>query len=148
MDSKLIVIAVALVAGGCNRPVELTTPDQTTSLQEPKESVQSTLLAPPAPAERGPIPPDANAAAPGTNASLAFTNSAAEAAKLPENRSKCWFVNLQLCNRSTSDHQKNNVGAAFRLPDLICPGKADPAGSSRGPYNYSAKWFLPNLIRS
>jgi len=31
-------------------------------------------VAPPAPPERGPIPPNANAAAPGTNASEAFAN--------------------------------------------------------------------------
>jgi len=115
MDSKLIVIAVALVAGGCNRPAELTTPDQTTSLQEPKESVQSTLLAPPAPAERGPIPPDANAAAPGTNASLAFTNSAAEAAKLP------------LSNDNSPEAQRIAVAeeeAAARAPDTAAADAA------------------------
>ena len=118
MNSKLIVIAVALVAGGCNRPAELTTPDQTTSLLQPKESVQPSLLAPPAPAERGPIPPDANAAAPGTNASLAFTdsaNNAAEAAK------------LQPSNDNSPEAQRIAVAeeeAAARAPDTAAADAA------------------------
>jgi hypothetical protein len=36
--------------------------------------VDASYVAPPAPPERGPIPPNANAAAPGTNASEAFAN--------------------------------------------------------------------------
>jgi len=88
MRSKLFLIAaVALAAGGCNRPPDVAAPDRTSSLLQPKESVESTALStPPAPPERGPIPPDANAAAPGTDASLAFANNGAEAAKaLPSN---------------------------------------------------------------
>jgi hypothetical protein len=36
--------------------------------------VDASYVAPPAPPERGPIPPNANAAAPGTNASEEFAN--------------------------------------------------------------------------
>ena len=40
----------------------------------PEFNVDASYALPPAPPERGPIPPNANAAAPGTNASEAFAN--------------------------------------------------------------------------
>jgi hypothetical protein len=77
MRSKLIAItAVALAVAGCQRPdVDHPRTDYTTSLlsrMSPGEIEAVTV--PPAPAERGPIPPNANAADPATNASLAFAS--------------------------------------------------------------------------
>lgn len=77
MRSKLIAItAVALAVAGCQRPdVDHPRTDYTTSLlsrMSPGEIEAVTV--PPAPAERGPIPANANAADPATNASLAFAS--------------------------------------------------------------------------
>ena len=75
MRAKLCVIAVAaLVSGGCNRPDT----DQATAGRMTSTGVVTSSVTPPAAPERGPIPPDANAVAPGTNASLAFAESSGE----------------------------------------------------------------------
>ena len=76
---KTSIIALTLVGmtfalTACNRPdTDRTTSiprgvDAATTLQDPTAG----LNAPPAPPERGPIPPNANAAAPGTDATVAF----------------------------------------------------------------------------
>ncbi|HEY3180250.1 MAG TPA: hypothetical protein VGL25_15390 [Casimicrobiaceae bacterium] len=78
---KTSLIALALVGttvalSACNQPDT----DRTTSIPRgvaAAETVQeppSGLSAPPAPSERGPIQPNANAAAPGTDASTALAN--------------------------------------------------------------------------
>jgi hypothetical protein len=77
MRSKLIAItAVALAVGGCQRPnVDHPRTDYTTSLLSRMSAAEiDAVTVPPAPAERGPIPPNANAADPATNASLAFAS--------------------------------------------------------------------------
>jgi hypothetical protein len=81
MRSKLIAIAaVVLVLGGCDRR----DPDHATSDATTSTGAVTSFITPPAEPERGPIPPDANAAAPGTNASLAFAeNSGEKPLKLP-----------------------------------------------------------------
>jgi hypothetical protein len=72
MRAKLTVIAaMVLVVGGCNRPDG----GQATSDSTASATSSVTPLAAP---ERGPIPPDANTAAPGTDASLAFAASSSE----------------------------------------------------------------------
>jgi hypothetical protein len=79
MRSTLIAMAaLALALGGCNRPdVDHPKTDYTTSLLSRMSAAEiDRLTVPPAPAQRGPIPPNANAADPATNASLAFPNGA------------------------------------------------------------------------
>ncbi|HUH92601.1 MAG TPA: hypothetical protein VL742_05570 [Casimicrobiaceae bacterium] len=66
-----IVIAIAAIAllSACGQGET-----SHASSVNPAFRVAASGLAPPAPPERGPIPPNANAAAPGTNASKAFAN--------------------------------------------------------------------------
>ena len=72
MRSTLVVIgAVVVVLSGCDHR------DADYSISDPTTSTGSLITSPAAP-ERGPIPPDANAAAPGTNASLAFAENSGE----------------------------------------------------------------------
>ena len=90
MRSKLIVMtALALALGGCNRPdVDHPKTDYTTSLLSRMSAAEiDKVTVPPAPADRGPIPPDANAADPATNASLAFPNGSGgnSSAPAPDN---------------------------------------------------------------
>jgi len=74
--TTLAFAGLAIALSGCNSADT----DRTTSLPRGVDSAAlvhqtpSGLSAPPAPAERGPIPPNANAAAPGTNAALALAN--------------------------------------------------------------------------
>jgi hypothetical protein len=75
-STTLALAALTIALSGCNSADT----DRTTSLPRGVDSaavVQQTpsgLSAPPAPAERGPIPPNANAIAPGTNAAQALAN--------------------------------------------------------------------------
>ena len=75
-STACVVAGMTLALAACNRPdVDRTTSvppgvSNPTALTEPLV----TPSAPPAPPLRGPIPPNANAAAPGTNASLAFAD--------------------------------------------------------------------------
>ena len=88
-STVLVLAAATLALAACNRPdvnrATSTPPgvSNPTALTEPLV----TLSAPPAPAERGPIPPNANAAAPGTDASIAFADTPAHAkANLPPSK--------------------------------------------------------------
>lgn len=85
----LAVAGVSLALAACNRPDA----NRTTSIPAGVHDATAvtapivTPSAPPAPAERGPIPANANAEAPGTNASVAFADSAQGAgAKLPPSK--------------------------------------------------------------
>src|SRR5947208_11001661 len=78
MRSKLIVMtAMALALGACHRPdVDHPKTDYTTSLLSRMTPGQiDAVTVPPAPAERGPIPPNANTADPATDASAAFAKA-------------------------------------------------------------------------
>jgi hypothetical protein len=78
---------LALALGGCNRPntdADHPNADYTTSLLSRMSAIDiERVTTPAAPPERGPIPPDANAADPATNASLAFANSSGEMSPVP-----------------------------------------------------------------
>ena len=86
MRSKFIVMTVlALALGGCNRPdSDQPQLDYTSSLLSRMSAADiDRVTTPPAPPERGPIPPDANAADPATNASLAFADSSTKKSMVP-----------------------------------------------------------------
>ena len=76
-STLLAVVGVSLALAACNQA----DPNRTTSVPPGASNPTAvtapivTPSAPPAPAERGPIPPNANADAPGTNASLAFDSA-------------------------------------------------------------------------
>ena len=73
-STAFVLAGVTLALAACNNP------DQNRTTSTPRGVTSPTALteplvtrsAPAAPAERGPIPPNANAQAPGTNASVAF----------------------------------------------------------------------------
>jgi hypothetical protein len=73
-STAFVLAGVTLALAACNSP------DQNRTTSTPRGVTSPTALteplvtrsAPAAPAERGPIPPNANAQAPGTNASVAF----------------------------------------------------------------------------
>ena len=75
----LVFAGLAIALSGCNSADT----DRTTSVPRgvdrsaAEQHVPSGLSAPPAPYEGGPVPANANAAAPGTNASLAFADQPA-----------------------------------------------------------------------
>ncbi|MEO9135938.1 MAG: hypothetical protein ABI316_04975 [Casimicrobiaceae bacterium] len=78
-STALVLAGVTLALAACNR----TDPNRTTSVPDGVKdplAITAPIVTPsasPAPAERGPIPANANAAAPGTNASVAFADAAA-----------------------------------------------------------------------
>jgi len=87
MRSKLIVMtALALAVGGCHRPdVDHSKSDYTSSLLSRMTPGQiDAATVPPASPDRGPIPLNANAADPATDASLAFANGANRSAPTPD----------------------------------------------------------------
>lgn len=73
-SNALVLAGVTLALAACNNPDPNRTTAAPPGVRNPTAIVEpiTTPSAPPAPAERGPIPPNANAAAPGTNAQLAF----------------------------------------------------------------------------
>jgi hypothetical protein len=73
--SLIALAAVALMLNACGQRDT----DHTSGVNPAFKASASDAL-PPAPPERGPIPPNANAAAPGTNASEAFANEQLEPA--------------------------------------------------------------------
>ena len=84
----ITLVAMVVAMGGCSRH------DAGLMTSVPYRAGQSaevpppyvTLRAAPAPPERGPIPQNANAAAPGTHASQAFANNPPPNAKLPPSK--------------------------------------------------------------
>src|SRR5215472_9817272 len=68
-QSLIVLAAVALMLSACGQR-----DTSHTSSVNPSFQANASDALPPAPPERGPIPPNANAAAPGTNASEAFAN--------------------------------------------------------------------------
>ena len=88
-STVLMLAAVTLTLAACNRPDTNRTPSTPGGMINPTTLMEPpvTLSAPAAPAERGPIPPNANDAAPGTDASIAFAGTQARAqAKLPPSK--------------------------------------------------------------
>jgi hypothetical protein len=76
ISSSLIVLATAGALAACNAPDANRTTKAPPGVNNPSAVVQplTTPSAPPAAAMRDPVAPSANTAAPGTNASLAFSN--------------------------------------------------------------------------
>lgn len=88
-STALVLAGVTLALAACNRPDQNRTTSAPPGVKAPTAITAPivTPSAPPAPAERGPIPPNANAAAPGTNAMLAFADAAQKAdVKLPPSK--------------------------------------------------------------
>src|SRR5215475_13769926 len=83
--TKTMLVALALAMCSCNRPDVDRTTFVSSSTERPAEVTTPgmSLSAPPALPERGPVPPNANAAAPGTNASQAFAANPPDTTKLP-----------------------------------------------------------------
>lgn len=143
MRSKLIVMtAVALAIGGCHRPdADHPKTDYTTSLlsrMSPGEIEAATV--PPAPAARGPIPPNANAADPATNASLAFSNgSNAKTAPTPDSSPDGEHAAVmaeeaaaQAPDTATADEAKRKIYAEYAARSFAAPNAngATAKGSS------------------
>ena len=78
-STALVLAGVTLTLAACNRPDQNRTTSVPPGVNHPTALVEPrvTPSAPLAPAERGPIPPHANADAPGTDASLAFADTPA-----------------------------------------------------------------------
>src|SRR5215469_3911558 len=74
-QSVIVLFSVALMLSACGQR-----DTSHTSSVNPAFRASASDALPPAPPERGPIPPNANAAAPGTNASEAFANEQLEPA--------------------------------------------------------------------
>ena len=74
--TALTVIALTAALAACNRPDPNRTTQAPPGVNSPTAVMQPlvTPSAPPAPAERGPVAPSANTAAPGTDATVAFAN--------------------------------------------------------------------------
>jgi hypothetical protein len=87
-STALVLAGVTLALAGCNSP----DPNRTTSVPNGVSDPMAitapivTSSASPAPAERGPIPANANAVAPGTNASVAFADETNTAVHLPPSK--------------------------------------------------------------
>jgi hypothetical protein len=82
-STALLLGGVALALAACNAPDQNRTTSVPRGVNNPTAITAPivTPSAPPAPAERGPTPANANAAAPGTNAMLAFTDQPPSDAK-------------------------------------------------------------------
>ena len=84
-STAVVLAGVTLALAACNNPDQNRTTSvppgvaTATALSEPL----TTLSAPAAPTERGPIPPNANALTPGTNASVAFAQPSEPLASAP-----------------------------------------------------------------
>ncbi|HEX6136313.1 MAG TPA: hypothetical protein VF059_01535 [Casimicrobiaceae bacterium] len=84
-----VLAGVTIALAACNSPDKNRTTSVPPGVSNPTALTAPivTPSAPPAPAERGPIPPNANAAAPGTNAALAFADAGStSAAPLPPSK--------------------------------------------------------------
>jgi len=87
-STAIAVAALAVALSACNAS------DTNRTTSTPPHVDKSTLLqpsidgpsAPPAPPERGPVPANANAAAPGTNASVAFAHESLPKTTLPPSK--------------------------------------------------------------
>ena len=87
--TALFLVATTAALSACNAPDPNRTTKAPAGIVSPTAVVQPlvTPSAPPAPAERGPVPASANTVAPGTNAAVAFAqdqNAAAGTAKPTE----------------------------------------------------------------
>jgi hypothetical protein len=78
--NTLLLTGMALALAACNSADPNRTTSVPTGLHNPTPLVEPNLgrSAPPAPPERGPVPANANAAAPGTNATVAFNTPGEE----------------------------------------------------------------------
>lgn len=125
-STAFVVAGVTLALAACNNPDQNRTTSvprgvhQPTALSEPAV----TLSAPAAPAERGPVPANANAQAPGTNASQAFAQPNEHlAAATPPSKG------------GTSESQAQHVNAqdaAAAATDTAAADAAKKAGAQSG----------------
>ena len=110
-STTLALAALTIALSGCNSADR----DRTTSLPRGVDSaavVQQTpsgLSAPRAPAERGPIPANANAAAPGTNAAQALANQPSSAKGDVEVSPQAQAAAAQAADTASADAAKKEV---------------------------------------
>jgi hypothetical protein len=138
----LAVAGVSLALTACNRPDA----NRTTSIPAGINDATTvtapivTRSAPPAPAERGPIPANANAEAPGTNASVAFADSAQGAGtKLPASKGGA--------PEEQAAHAKAQDDAA-KAADTAAGDAAKKAGLTSGPAAGGARDSTANNPRA
>ena len=144
MRSKLIVMtALALAVGGCHRPdVDHSKSDYTSSLLSRMTPGQiDAATVPPASPDRGPIPLNANAADPATDASLAFANGANRSAPTPDTSPDGQHAAVMAeeaaagsPDTATADEAKRKIYEEYAARNLASPnGQASSMnGSSKG----------------
>jgi hypothetical protein len=117
----LALVGMTLALTACNRPDN----DRTTSIPrgiDPASTLQDPTAgrsAPPAPLERGPIPPNANAAAPGTDATVAFAKEPGLKDPTPPKETGASAEEQQLSSRA--------LDAAVKEPDTASADEAKKA---------------------
>jgi len=132
---KPSMIALALVGTfaltACNRPDN----DRTTSIPrgiDPATTLQDPTAgrsAPPAPPERGPIPPNANTAAPGTDATAAFAKEPELKNPAPAKETGASTEEQQLASRALDAAVKEPDTASADAAKNAVMASAKPGGS-------------------
>jgi hypothetical protein len=118
--TKITLVALALAMCSCSRPDADRTTFVSSRNGQPAEVTPPvmSLSAPAAPPQRGPIPPNANAAAPGTDASQAFAANPPDTTKPPPPKG------------GSPEEQETNVAAeeaAAKAPDTASADAAKRA---------------------
>jgi hypothetical protein len=131
MKSKLILMtAVALAMGGCNRH-DADTQSQYTHLT----GTETALITQPVVPDRGPVAPNANTAAPGTDASVAFAAPPSEGSvKAPRGDGvpsehadvAAQDAAAQAPDTATADEEKRRVQEEFASGQAAPPVTAAP----------------------
>jgi hypothetical protein len=128
-STTLALAALTIALSGCNSADT----DRTTSLPRGVDSaavVQQTpsgLSAPPAPAERGPIPPNANAIAPGTNAAQALANQPSSAKGDVEVSPQAQEAAAQAADTASADAAKKEVLSTMMATNTTATGGSQTA---------------------
>jgi hypothetical protein len=126
----LMLVATAAALGGCNAPDANRTTKAPPGIDKPTAVVEPLVSrsAPPAPAERGPIPPHSNTVAPGTDATVAFAGEpTARPASAPSPVSSPTTGPAQVSAQQTADAAPDTASA-----DAAKAAAAKAAGDSAG----------------
>lgn len=124
-STAFVLAGVTLALAACNSPDQNRTTSTPRGVTSPTALTEPlvTLSAPAAPAERGPIPPNANAQAPGTNASVAFAQPEQFASAAPPSKGGP--------PESQAEHVKAQEAAAAAA-DTAAADAAKKSGSTGG----------------
>jgi len=131
----LVLIGITFGLSACNRPDT----DRTTSIPrgiDPATTLQDPTAgpgAPPAPLERGPIPPNANAAAPGTDATTAFAKEPELKDPTPPKETGASADEQQLSSRALDAAVKepDTASADAAKKAVVASSTSDPQTSAR-----------------